>query len=68
MPWYRTITREQWRTLLAAMVGWMLDSMDFVLYLMAIKAIREEFLDFLLTLPAAFTHGLPAFFESQATY
>jgi MFS family permease len=46
MPWYRTITREQWRTLLAAMVGWMLDSMDFVLYLMAIKAIREEFLDF----------------------
>ena len=32
IPWYRTITREQWRVLAAAKVGWMLDAMDFMLY------------------------------------
>src|SRR5437879_2192611 len=44
LPWYRTITRQQWNALLlAAKLGWMLDAMDFVLYLMAITALREEF-------------------------
>ena len=42
-PWYRTITRPQWNALLAAMLGWMLDAMDFVLYLMAIPVLREVF-------------------------
>ena len=42
-PWYRTITRQQWNALLAAKLGWMLDAMDFVLYVMAISALREEF-------------------------
>jgi len=30
-PWYRTITTQQWRALIAAKLGWMLDAMDFLL-------------------------------------
>jgi putative sialic acid transporter len=41
--WYRTITRRQWNALFAAQTGWMLDAMDFVLYLMAITALQAEF-------------------------
>lgn len=37
------VTREQWKSLLAAMSGWMLDSMDFLLFTFAIGAIQEEF-------------------------
>ncbi len=43
VPWYRTITREQWRTLLAAKLGWMLDAMDFLLYVMAIGELQRYF-------------------------
>ena len=44
MPdWYRTITREQWNALVAAKLGWMLDAMDFVLFLMATRALMEAF-------------------------
>ena len=39
-PWYQTVTREQWKTLLAATLGWTLDAMDFALYLMAINTLR----------------------------
>ena len=42
-PWYRSITREQWRALAAAKLGWMLDAMDFLLYVMAIGHLREYF-------------------------
>ena len=42
-PWYRTITAEQWRVLLAAQLGWMLDAMDFVLYVMALNTLKEAF-------------------------
>lgn len=42
-PWYRTITPEQWRVLLAAKFGWMLDAMDFMLYAMAIGQLRTYF-------------------------
>jgi MFS family permease len=42
-PWHRTITRDQWRTLLAAKLGWMLDAMDFLLYVMAIGQLRAYF-------------------------
>ena len=42
-PWYRTITREQWRVLLAAKFGWMLDAMDFMLYAMALNQLRVYF-------------------------
>jgi MFS family permease len=43
MSWYRTITAEQWRTLAAAKLGWMLDAMDFMLYAMAIGQLRAYF-------------------------
>ena len=42
-PWYRTITRRQWTTLAAAMMGWMLDAMDFTLYVMALTTLKTEF-------------------------
>ncbi len=41
--WYSTVTREQWRALLAAKLGWMLDAMDFLLYVMAIDQLKEYF-------------------------
>ena len=43
VPWYRTITRAQWRVLAAAKLGWMLDAMDFMLYAMAIGQLRLYF-------------------------
>jgi MFS family permease len=43
LPWYRTITREQWRVLAAAKLGWMLDSMDFMLYVVALNQLRSYF-------------------------
>ena len=43
VPWHRTITREQWRVLVAAKFGWMLDAMDFMLYAMAIGHIQAHF-------------------------
>ncbi len=41
--WYRDITRDQWRALAAAKLGWMLDAMDFLLYVMAIGHLRDYF-------------------------
>jgi len=41
--WYRDITREQWRVLAAAKLGWMLDAMDFLLYVMVIGRLKEYF-------------------------
>src|SRR5215472_18266152 len=41
--WYSEITGEQWRVLVAAGLGWMMDAMDFVLYLMAITTLEKEF-------------------------
>ncbi len=42
-PWYRTITAEQWRVLVAAKCGWMLDALDFMLYAMALGQLRAYF-------------------------
>jgi MFS family permease len=42
-PWYRTITAEQWRVLIAAKCGWMLDALDFMLYAMALGQLRAYF-------------------------
>jgi MFS family permease len=42
-PWVRSIAPYQWRTLLAAMLGWLLDAMDVMLYAFALTAIRAEF-------------------------
>jgi MFS family permease len=43
VPWYRTITREQWRVLAAAKLGWMLDAMDFMLYVVSLNQLRSYF-------------------------
>jgi MFS family permease len=43
IAWYRTITPVQWKVLVAALLGWMLDAMDFVLYLMAVTTLQEVF-------------------------
>src|SRR5262245_6365431 len=43
MAWYSDIRREQWRTLIAAQLGWMLDAMDVLLYSFALTAVRAEF-------------------------
>ena len=39
----RSITRGQWKTLVAAQLGWMLDAMDVMLYAFALGAIQKEF-------------------------
>lgn len=38
-----TITRYQWKTLLAAQAGYMLDAMDVLLYVFALNTLRVEF-------------------------
>jgi MFS family permease len=43
LSWHREISREQWRVLFAAQLGWMLDAMDFLLFSFALTAIRTEF-------------------------
>jgi MFS family permease len=43
VPWWRTVTTEQWRVLAAAKLGWMLDAMDFMLYAMALGQLRAYF-------------------------
>src|SRR5687767_15314697 len=43
LPWYRTITPDQWRALAAAKLGWMLDAFDFVIYVMAIGRLQAYF-------------------------
>jgi MFS family permease len=43
VTWHKSITREQWRTLAAAQLGWMLDAMDVMLYAFALTSIAREF-------------------------
>jgi MFS family permease len=42
-PWVRSVTPQQWKTLAAAMLGWLLDAMDVMMYAFALTAIRAEF-------------------------
>ncbi|MBI3821232.1 MAG: MFS transporter [Planctomycetes bacterium] len=43
LAWYQTITRTQWKALVAAKLGWMLDAMDFVIYIMALQKLQAYF-------------------------
>ena len=43
MKWYHECSREQWRVLSAAQLGYILDAMDVLLYSFALTAIRSEF-------------------------
>jgi MFS family permease len=40
---FKSITRDQWKTLVAAQLGWMLDAMDVMFYAFALGAIQKEF-------------------------
>lgn len=51
--WLDSVSAPQWRTLVAAMLGWMLDAMDVMFYAFALTAIRAEF-----SLSAAAAGGL----------
>jgi MFS family permease len=41
--WIKEIQPRQWKTLLAAQLGWMLDAMDIMFYAFALTAIQNEF-------------------------
>lgn len=41
-PWYKEITPVQWRALIAAGMGWMLDAMDVMLYAMILVQAMQE--------------------------
>jgi hypothetical protein len=43
MNWIRTLTPVQRRALFAAMLGWMFDAMDFLIYVLAIGRIKTYF-------------------------
>ncbi|HEU4786272.1 MAG TPA: hypothetical protein VFS57_02655, partial [Gemmatimonadaceae bacterium] len=42
-PWFRALTAGQRRALLAAMLGWMFDAMDFLIYVLAIGHLKSYF-------------------------
>lgn len=42
VPWYREITRKQWRALVASSLGWMLDAMDVTLYAMVLVYVMAD--------------------------
>ena len=39
----RSVPRPAWKALVAAQLGWMLDSMDFLLFTFALRAVQQEF-------------------------
>jgi MFS family permease len=41
--WFFELTKVQQRTLLAAMLGWMFDAMDFLIYVLAISRLKSYF-------------------------
>jgi MFS family permease len=41
--WVGSVTPPQWKALAAAMLGWLLDAMDVMMYAFALTAIRAEF-------------------------
>jgi len=43
MAWYREVDRTQWRILLAAQLGWILDAMCMMMYSFALAQVRGEF-------------------------
>ncbi|MBI4444810.1 MAG: hypothetical protein HY645_02775 [Acidobacteria bacterium] len=42
VPWYRQATPYQRKTLLAAWLGWMMDSMDLMLYSMVVSFVIRD--------------------------
>jgi SHS family lactate transporter-like MFS transporter len=43
MPWYREVTREQWKAFFATFLGWVLDGFDFTILTFIIIDIQRSF-------------------------
>ena len=43
LPWYRQVTREQWRAFWAVFLGWIVDSFDFNILAFIIIDIQQSF-------------------------
>src|SRR5678816_1423395 len=43
VPWYREVTREQWKAFLATFLGWVLDGFDFTILTFILIDIQKSF-------------------------
>jgi MFS transporter, SHS family, lactate transporter len=43
LPWWKEPTKGQWRSFLAAWLGWVLDAFDFTVFLLLMPSITKEF-------------------------
>lgn len=43
LPWYRQVTREQWRAFIATFLGWVLDAFDFTILTFILIDIQRSF-------------------------
>jgi SHS family lactate transporter-like MFS transporter len=55
LPWWREPTKDQWRTWVAAWLGWTLDAFDFTIFLLIMVPIAQEFKVPLTEVTAVFT-------------
>lgn len=42
LPWYKEVNKNQWKSLIASGFGWMLDSMDVMIYSMVLVYVMKE--------------------------
>ncbi|MDQ0217693.1 MFS transporter [Peribacillus cavernae] len=42
-PWYRKVSKDQWKTLFACWLGWALDAVDFIIITYVLTDIAKEF-------------------------
>ena len=43
LPWYRQVTRDQWRAFWAVFLGWIVDSFDFNILAFIVVDIQKSF-------------------------
>ena len=43
LPWYRQVTREQWKAFFATFLGWLLDGFDFTILTFILIDIQNSF-------------------------
>ena len=43
LPWYRQVTREQWKAFFATFLGWLLDGFDFTIMTFILIDIQDSF-------------------------
>ncbi len=63
LDWYKDINNHQWRTFLAAFLGWALDAMDLLLFAFAVEEIAIIF-----NLSPVFTWKCPAVSDCQKLF